>query len=289
MSSVTLVQDRVRALDATLQHIIFANFVQMRGLATHHNVFTLNAAGELVVWLVRGPLDAMEQHVAKLERQAHRDPITHREIWTFFQRAGVRICPVSEAAARRQNFIPDDIDPRRQTTTTTAPQRHLIVRCEYVFAEGRACVCTTLFTHDERHSAPDSETGEMLVLVPTVAVPDDAALERLFDRDDVSAVTRHLRLYFQAALHARKTATAEPAAAAAAQQALDHMPRTCDACGQPARRVCGGCRAVRYCTPACQHQAWTTEHKETCSAFGKLIDFIVVEANNAFPDPPPKK
>jgi hypothetical protein len=60
----------------------------------------------------------------------------------------------------------------------------------------------------------------------------------------------------------------------AAQQAGEHKgaaPAACAACSAlpPAGRkfqVCAGCRAVRYCSPACQKAAWRSGHKVACRA-----------------------
>jgi hypothetical protein len=70
-------------------------------------------------------------------------------------------------------------------------------------------------------------------------------------------------------------AAARPSSSSAAtQQAGEHngaVPAACAACHAlpPAGRkfqVCGGCRAVRYCSPACQKAAWRSGHKVACRA-----------------------
>ncbi len=52
------------------------------------------------------------------------------------------------------------------------------------------------------------------------------------------------------------------------------MAAECAACSAlpPAGRtfqVCGGCGAVRYCSPACQKAAWRSGHKAACRTAGR--------------------
>lgn len=68
-------------------------------------------------------------------------------------------------------------------------------------------------------------------------------------------------------------APAAPPPAAAPSSALKagHAPQSCDRCGavpgpkDPALKVCGGCRAVRFCGPACLQAAWKAGHKAECA------------------------
>jgi hypothetical protein len=70
------------------------------------------------------------------------------------------------------------------------------------------------------------------------------------------------------------TAPAGPGSGGAAAQAdrqTTAVPAECAACNAvpPAGRkfqVCAGCRAVRYCSPACQKAAWRSGHKAACRA-----------------------
>jgi hypothetical protein len=74
------------------------------------------------------------------------------------------------------------------------------------------------------------------------------------------------------------TAPAGPSSSGAAAQERGQIEGAvaaeCAACNAlpPAGRkfqVCAGCRAVRYCSPACQKAAWRSGHKAACRASGR--------------------
>jgi hypothetical protein len=78
----------------------------------------------------------------------------------------------------------------------------------------------------------------------------------------------------QAVGNSAATAAARPGSSQAAlsgAQAGPVVPAECAACHAlpPAGRkfqVCAGCRAVRYCSPACQKAGWRSGHKAACRA-----------------------
>ena len=46
--------------------------------------------------------------------------------------------------------------------------------------------------------------------------------------------------------------------------AIDFDRRTCAVCGRTADLLCGRCRAVRFCSTACQRKHWNAGHKDEC-------------------------
>lgn len=44
----------------------------------------------------------------------------------------------------------------------------------------------------------------------------------------------------------------------------DPDPKGCSVCQKPNAKRCGGCKNVRFCSPACQRRAWLGGHKGKC-------------------------
>ena len=58
---------------------------------------------------------------------------------------------------------------------------------------------------------------------------------------------------------------AAAATAAAPTAAAAPVPNPCSFCGAPdATKLCGGCRAARYCDQGCQRKHWRGAHKANC-------------------------
>eukprot|EP00727_Mastigamoeba_balamuthi_P011944 m51a1_g7372 hypothetical protein (398) ;mRNA; r:70379-71676 len=53
------------------------------------------------------------------------------------------------------------------------------------------------------------------------------------------------------------------------QQQQRHQRRACAWCGAAADKVCGACRAARYCSVECQRLHWRLGHRDECGALGK--------------------
>ena len=65
----------------------------------------------------------------------------------------------------------------------------------------------------------------------------------------------------------------------------------CAACGAASTKKCARCKAVFYCSPACQRQHWTTgDHKATCVPAAVVAGALATEAGAAAattaPSPP---
>jgi hypothetical protein len=115
-------------------------------------------------------------------------------------------------------------------------------------------------------SALQQGTAEVLRQLQPGGHPDRAAA--------IAALLSELTGGAQQQAGAARATAGPSSSSAAAQQAgrqAGAVPAACAACHAlpPAGRkfqVCAGCRAVRYCSPACQKAAWRLGHKAACRA-----------------------
>jgi hypothetical protein len=127
----------------------------------------------------------------------------------------------------------------------------------------------------ESTQALEQATAEVLRQLQPGSQPDRAAAIAALLAELTGEVQQQ-----QAGGSGAGTAPAGPSSSGAAAQAGGQAPAVaseCAACNAlpPAGRkfqVCAGCRAVRYCSPACQKAAWRSGHKAACRAKGGVAE-----------------
>jgi hypothetical protein len=94
------------------------------------------------------------------------------------------------------------------------------------------------------------------------APQEDPLLRVLEEAEEAAAAAAAAQAAAAEAAEAEAQAARRRAAGGAARR-----PKSCACCGgQPPKfKMCGGCRRVRYCSPACQKQHWP-EHMRDCPA-----------------------
>lgn len=255
---------RIRQLHDTMMEIVYKNVVQLHGLRTHHAILTC-CGPEKYIWIIYGIFDDMERELLTLERQYRSRPITHHEVWIFFERANVKFIRLTEADARKTG-LPFDF---AKIATVTADS--FVFRSEYMY-------------DDEQGRGPASYSFSMLgstntqLPIPSFALSQQEIWDLVWSQD-TSAATKHLIKVCDAlgsSLDARECDA--KVLSAAIVDCLATIPQICDACGKTALHVCGKCHIVRYCTAACQRAAWP-QHKRTCPLLEKLGHILIVRVN----------
>lgn len=273
---------RVFVVDEAIKDVIFSDAMQIRGLYMHHNVCAWNAPKNMArrtVWRVCGCLEAIERELPRLLRRHRRDLLTHKGVWEFLTAAGMTISGMSEAEARATRTITPSSDPDGRTNDDA--ECTLMLRFEYTSAAYPIFLFVSNMTlaRPYRKSSPP---GRLTMHdVPNAYCPelDMAKVQDIFARASVSAATQHLATHLLDTERALAGGADQAVLCSIAEATVATVPHVCDECGADARRVCTGCRFIRYCTPACQNRAWRTVHKRMCMQYRLLCNFVALEAN----------
>jgi hypothetical protein len=217
---------------------------------------------------------------------SHQPPASSQQAWDRAEAgtsssATVLLCEFSKA---------DTAAARRAVTAGIVPQLALALRwgaqrLEWLVRQGRWEDETQLHTYNACSALLiylDPEIGGLSAVTPALQAELPQLLQLVLQhcrgQETLCTGSLLLALLKDPSGGGSTAAPAGPSSSGAAAQAggrqQDAVPAECGACSAlpPAGRkfqVCAGCRAVRYCSPACQKAAWRSGHKAECREKGR--------------------
>lgn len=258
-----LVRDRMAGVEARIVQLVMGNGVQLAGMRKYMGWFGVDAGPGL--WLSAWPLDRAERAVAWLERRARQRILTWQDVAEGLKDRGGMVtlwmpAAVVEQLAGRAGPEYEAWRDRMAVVRRCRPGKDLYTCREYVVnGEGDCLYASTVRPEDGADIAaryPEGTAVPMPSVRPAQPVLDAAAAGN-------SAAAGFLR-FVRGAPPVDPSAPVPDELRQWASRMLGptkHLP--CDVCRAPATGRCGGCLLVRYCSAACQAQAWPA-HRPMC-------------------------